>query len=523
MTTTDNILNWFNTDIQTDVLLIQPSTLFQQAFVDPDVFHYFNSLRRVGELSGDSPVEPNYGILTLATRLRESNIKVQILDFNYIDFILRQKGAMLSADLVESILKRCHARLYGISYMTSTFGNWEDILYTRIRSLGQNSETPIVYGGIHPSMFWQDILNKRNDKNLYIMLGEGDYEFATFCKTIIYGGESPFVLNGIAGYSTSPQKQVIPPHKLAIDSLPDYSLMPSYTDCEVRRFYITRGCNSGCSFCSVSSFHSRSAGQYYRQLYEEGADIVFPQIDQILKDWGNGKKIIMGDLTFFETEWYFKEFCRQLADKSEEMGLHPKWWCQTRADCINDGMIKDIKAAGCNQIAIGCETASNDLLKKMHKNLTVEEWKKSLQIIKENGISTQAYFIIGTGFESKASVEKTIRSVCDLIDEGVIDLVHLSTLVPFPGTLLSNNPKSAGINIVDHDFRNYWMNCDMYGYGLPVYETISSDGKVLLNRNEIYSYWKLAMQEISQAYDRKADGISSQPEFDFHMNMRRAI
>lgn len=500
MFTINNILNRFT---ESDVLLIQPSTLMKNNNIDKIVEDYFESVKFCGGLPGDNPVEPNYGLLVLATNLSKIDITVEILDFNYIDYILRAEGKQLNSAIIEKILLNCSAKMYGISYMASAFGMWEDALYKIIRSLPSNSDKPIVYGGIHPSIYWSDIIKSKNDKNFYVMLGEGDVEFPLFCEILLKNKRHN--LHGIAGFSNNPHKQLITANKLIEMPQPNYSLLPEYHINNDRRYYLTRGCTSRCSFCSVSSFHSKLKDVYYRQLCKDtkGSNLHFPQIDQIIKDHEDGNNIIIGDLTFFETAWYYKEFSQQLINKMNSTGVPLKWWCQTRADTINQDMVRILKDSGCHQIAIGCESANNEILHGMKKHITANEWKTSLEIIKEGGIKTQAYIIIGNGFDNYKSVEETIKTVEGLVVNGLIDIVHLSIIAPYPGTLLYDDPKKHGIEINSYDYANYWMNCDKYGYGLPVYNTISPEGKLLMTSDDIYKYWKMALITISSAYNSK--------------------
>ena len=500
---TSKVLDLFVDGTETDVLLIQPSCLFREGFIEKEVHDYFNAASKIGESVGDSPEEANYGLLSIATNLADNGMAVQILDLNSIDFRLREQGQILSIDLVDAILKKFVARIYGISYMTSTYGMWEEPIYRSIRSRANSANTPIVYGGIHPSVCWRDILRERRDKNLYVMVGEGDIEFPEFCSMLLGRKHKRTDFRGIANCSLQIEKQIVTLEDLRQNCFPNYNLVPPYAKNNVRRFYLTRGCTGGCLFCSVSSFHASRGGKYYRELDRGDRSIFQSHISNIVTEYQKGMKIVMGDLTFFEIDWYFKEFCEELVMETQRRGVKPEWWCQTRADCVTPQMAAILREAGCTQVAIGCESANNRILRALRKNITVDEWKRALYLVKQNDMKAQAYIILGSGFEDGASIENTIETVVSLIDRDLIDLVHLSVLVPYPGTALYNAPEANGIVIVDHDYRNYWMNCDLYGYGMPVYRTISESGKIILESHEIYSYWKLAMGEVSKAYLRK--------------------
>ena len=229
-----------------------------------------------------------------------------------------------------------------------------------------------------------------------------------------------------------------------------------------------------------------------------------------------GNKIIIGDLTYYSDQTYSTEFSKALINRRNQEDLSLDFWCQSRSDCITDESAEMISKSGGSTVAVGGETTRDATQKQLYKGFTFSRTLKALKSLKKSNLKTQLYMIIGGGGENRKDVERNIQMIVELIEKNLVDVMHLSVLVPYPGTKLFEKPNRFGIRIVDNDLKHYWMNCDTYGYGIPVYETISPSGKTLLTNFEIYDLWLSALSKVTDAYNRKA-----LPKGDFnHENVR---
>ena len=76
-----------------DVLLIQPNILqrIKPENIDPVQTHYWDICSKVGSLFGDLPIEPNWGLLSIAKALSIKGYKALYLDFHLYEYIKIKK------------------------------------------------------------------------------------------------------------------------------------------------------------------------------------------------------------------------------------------------------------------------------------------------------------------------------------------------------------------------------------------------------------------------------------------------
>ncbi len=154
-----------------------------------------------------------------------------------------------------------------------------------------------------------------------------------------------------------------------------------------------------------------------------------------------------------------------------------------------------LKKTGLAQIAIGCEAATNEQLETVKKGENIEDIETALKLIHEQGIEIQGYWIIGLPSDTREKIKKTQAMILDYIRKGYNTIPHITILVPYPGSPIAKQPR--GIKINSKKWKDYWMNCDAYGCGEPVYDTIDSNGKTLLTSKEIYDLWLETLQMVT--------------------------
>src|SRR4030042_64733 len=165
-----------------DIVLIQPPVSKKTVEEDPRILSYFKALQQVGSLLGDSPLEPNYGLLTLAAILRELHFNVAYLDLNIHDYRLRSSGLMMTDDILEETIKDYEARIFGISYMTVTYGMWGKRLSGLISKVWPDAKQ--IVGGIHPTMQNNKVLNECPHID-YVIEGEAENSIGSIVKYIL--------------------------------------------------------------------------------------------------------------------------------------------------------------------------------------------------------------------------------------------------------------------------------------------------------------------------------------------------
>ncbi|HMU09778.1 MAG TPA: radical SAM protein, partial [Ferruginibacter sp.] len=92
--------------------------------------------------------------------------------------------------------------------------------------------------------------------------------------------------------------------------------------------------------------------------------------------------------------------------------------------------IKDLARAGCSNIWMGAESASQKILDAMDKGTTVEQIYEATRLLKKNGIKPSFFIQFGYPGETKEDIEKTISMINELLPHEI----GISVSYPLPGT-----------------------------------------------------------------------------------------
>ena len=106
------------------------------------------------------------------------------------------------------------------------------------------------------------------------------------------------------------------------------------------------------------------------------------------------------------------------------------WNCSTRADRINNEILKLMKRAGCHTIALGMESVDPVVLKNIRKNITGTKIREAVSMIRKSGIDTIVFNVIGFPGETRESIQTTI----DFLRTLDTTFITLGIAVPAPGT-----------------------------------------------------------------------------------------
>lgn len=107
---------------------------------------------------------------------------------------------------------------------------------------------------------------------------------------------------------------------------------------------------------------------------------------------------------------------------------------------VSRDIVRLMKSAGCREISFGIESGDEEILKRMHKDNTLEKARESIRIVKEAGIKTHASFMIGNLGETEETIKKTINFAKELNT----DIAAFFIATPLPGTELYQETLKSG-------------------------------------------------------------------------------
>jgi radical SAM superfamily enzyme YgiQ (UPF0313 family) len=211
-------------------------------------------------------------------------------------------------------------------------------------------------------------------------------------------------------------------------NLSQYSLPlvnQSYTIVET-----SRGCPYSCDFC-VAPIHQ---GHKFR---ERSARAIVDEMAHMRLHFGIRFFYLWGDTVTLNVK-SFSAICEEIIAR----GLDVRWFGNARADNLQDPAFVDrLKRAGCWMLALGIETESEDTRRDMLKRLDGEKIRRALLNLRQSGIKSFGFFILGYPDEDLTAINRTIDYALELDP----DFANFYPAVPYPGTELYRRARNEGL------------------------------------------------------------------------------
>ncbi len=474
------------TEQELDVALLQPP-LFKPIFPedqDPVFNHYLGIITGRAALMNDLGTEPNHGLLQLAAILQRAGARTDVFDFHVLDIVLRQQRRIVSEDDFRAVIAKKSARLFGISSKIVSASRAMRIARI-IKELHPGSR--VVMGGVHPTFQASQILDQCPAVDA-VMRGESDHAIVPLWEWAAGNGDLADIpgvtFRAASGAIVSSEKDLT---QIDLDELPyaAYDLVARETDPLVPRILTARGCTLRCVFCA-------SAALFGYKFNSRQAAAVADQIEAT-RDMFGTEFVCMGDLTFMAHKPTGLAICRELIQR--EAGV--RWSTQTTIGRIDPESARLMADSGCVQIGFGVESGSQLIIEANNKNVHVEKAERQFTTVKEAGMSVQTYWVFGLPGETVDSAMRSVELMRDWIARELVDAVHITVAVPYPGTPLGENPAAYGVRIIDRNFDNYWTGSASLGIGLPVIEHRD------LTREHIYMFWQLAYATAADEFAKR--------------------
>ena len=90
------------------------------------------------------------------------------------------------------------------------------------------------------------------------------------------------------------------------------------------------------------------------------------------------------------------------------------WGCTARVDTISEELLSKMKDAGCITLFLGVESADQQNLNHLNKNITINKIKKTFELTKKLDVRTIASVVLGMPGDTRKSIENTIKFVKEI-------------------------------------------------------------------------------------------------------------
>jgi radical SAM superfamily enzyme YgiQ (UPF0313 family) len=302
-----------------------------------------------------------------------------------------------------------------------------------------NPSVRSIFGGFHPSALPEDCLTE--DVVDQVVVGEGENAFLK----ILDGDRSPVVYgDGFTGLDD------IFPNRDLIQNRRTVDLCERQTGRRTTSFQTVRVCPFRCAFCAerivTGVFNPK-----INPVRERDPKHLLEEIAWI------AKKYSLDYFKFTDATWNTSiqkviAFCEEKIRRN----LSLPWEANIHAAFANKDMLKLMKAAGCYQINVGCESGSQAILNDMRKGLTVEKIRQVFRWGREIGLERRGYFLLGMPNETAEDIHLTEK----LVEEIQPDVFGITLLCPYPGTDFYDpkTMKTYDWTFADEYSNPYWAN-----------------------------------------------------------------
>ncbi|MEM0465195.1 MAG: radical SAM protein [Candidatus Pacearchaeota archaeon] len=431
------------------------------------------------ELSKDySAIEPPFFAALIAGFIRKKGFSVNILDANAENLDIEE-----TAKKIEEINpKFVNIVVYGQNPSASTsLMVGVELLCKKIKK--KNPERKIILTGLHPSALPKRTLTEVECD--FVCEGEGFYTILE----LIQGKE----LSNIKGLWYKKDNQIF--GNLRQDNVKDlnkelsevaWDLLPMrkykahnwhcFHDFNSRNSYAaistSLGCPFNCSFCCINAPFGK---HYYRNW---NAEWVINQIDILVNKYDIKNLKIIDELFIYKPE-HFIPILEKIIKRRYKLNI----WAYARVDTTKEDYLKLLKKAGFNWLAIGIESGSDDIRKKMFKGcFEKEDIKEIVNRIKEADINVGGNYIFGLPGDTLESMKKTL----DLALELNCEYSNFYCAMAYPGSKLYEEYQGKGI-LPDDDGGPGWIGYSQYSYEtLPLPTESLSPAEILKFRDEAF-------------------------------------
>ncbi len=333
---------------------------------------------------------PPLGLLYVSSFLEENGIEHEVFDTTFsskkafFDYIIEKKPTVLA--------------IY-INLMTKL--NVLEIIEF-VRKNKELEQTKIVLGGPDVRYNAENLLNFGAD---FLVIGEGEETFYELINSNLEKNE----LCGIA-YKNKEGEIIINPERLLrkdLDELP----MPNRKKINLNQYLDTwkkqhgensltlstmRGCPYTCQWCSRGVY-----GLSYRRRSPEK---VVEEIKILQKEYCFDRVWFVDDVFTISHKW-LEKFCEVLDNEQVKVSYE----CISRADRLNENVIKLLKKSGCFRVWIGAESGSQKIIDLMDRRVKVEKVQEMIQLSQKYGIEAGTFIMLGYPQETEIDIKNTLH------------------------------------------------------------------------------------------------------------------
>lgn len=439
-----------------DIILVRPYY--------SDVYSYYSGKK----LLEKRQINPPLGLLYLAAALERSKFKVKIID---------AEADQLSIEEVAEMIVQADPVACGMSATTPEYYNAHKT-FEKLKMRAPSIMT--VLGGAHASVLAEDIL-RENPSIDFIVRKEGEATIVELMAMIKKQTDNYDYVAGLS-FRRKSGEIVCNPDRDLIEDL-DLIPFPAHHLVNYAKYLYpmgrmgmqpiatiltSRGCPNNCIFC----YHMFKKGIRYRSAVN-----VLEEIQLLINKHGV-RQFLFADDTFTLNIKRAEKILDGIINKK----LNIKFKCMSRADSLNEDILKKMKRAGVERISIGVESGNQKILDLIKKGTRLEQYRQVYDWMAKLGIETRGSFILGHPYETWETASDTIWFAKQL------NLFHaaFNIATPYPGTeLFTMAMQRKGLYLI----KDNWKEFKRWGQAVVRTDELSPEDLIFLQNLALKSFF----------------------------------
>lgn len=344
------------------------------------------------------------------------------------------------------------------------------------------TDAPVVVGGVNPSLYpWETLQCKDID---FVISGFGQMPLNELCKKIALNQDTNNIINvytknncdkNTKGHFEFVNIDNFPIPDRGVLPIDDYQ-MPFFPENPCTSMVTSLGCPYRCGFCACKNFQPVQLRES-KNIVDEMKHIESIGI----------RSVLFQDELFTMSIGRIKELCSAIISNN----INLNWSVRSRANLVHLDSLELMKKAGCFNIHLGIESGTDRILSQMKKGIRIDTIKKSINTIKEVGLSVTASFMIGYPDETYDEIMKSIETA----QYSYLNAVQFYITQPEPHTELYSELKKIK-NLSDDIYSSFTLNPEK----IDLKQNIAS---CIFKREELEKFIEIAYSRTNNLYKIK--------------------
>ncbi len=273
-----------------------------------------------------------------------------------------------------------------------------------LQFLKQNTQAIAIAGGPDVTYNKENYLKHGFD---YLVVGEGEETAFDLIKSLETGSEKhdisglAFLENGklittLARTKIKEMDSIGLPDRDAIDFEKYLQTWETHHGMRMANISTQRGCPYTCKWCSTAVY-----GQSYRR---RPAGAVADEITLLQEKYGVNGLWFVDDVFTVNHKWL-----TDLHHEFKARNLTIDFEIITRAERLNQAVLKQLKEMGCFRIWIGAESGSQKIINAMDRKVNVNTVREMINKTKAFGMQAGTFIMVGYPGEGLAEIQETVE------------------------------------------------------------------------------------------------------------------